>query len=199
MTVEPIVARIIDEATANATQSLEDAKKRADEKHQQQNAQLLAQQQDALEKAQAEAGQQRERMLRMGQLEERKLDLAMKREVIEVAFEKALERMQAMPVEKAQAFMKKILLGAGGDEQILISPEGEAVFTPAFIAEVNHALTAAGKKGALSLSDQRRPMRGGCILTVGGVETNCTYEALLSQARLDLEGGVAQILFPQQG
>lgn len=197
MTVEPIVSRILADARAQAEQLVESAKENAQQRSRLQQAELEQAHAKALEKAREEALLQRERMIRMALLEERKRDLAMKREVIQAAFEHALEQLQNLPVEQAQAFIQHILMQARGDEQVVIAPSSEAVFTQAFLQQLNAALKKAGKPGTLTLSDQRREIGAGCILISGGVESNCTFAALLNQQRTALEGAVAAAVFPQ--
>lgn len=197
MTVDPIVARILADAKAEAEQLLADARAKAEEKRLAQQAELENNNRQALKRAGEEARLQHERMLRMAMLEERKRDLAMKREVIQTAFDQALEHLQNLPAEQARAFMHRILMDAHGDEQIVIDPSSEPVFTPAFLQQLNAALREAGKPGALTLSDERRNIGAGCILLSGGVESNCTFAAILKEKRAALESTIAEVLFPQ--
>lgn len=196
MTVEPIVKKILDDAKADAAQMLANAQSRIEERRKAQQDEFAKERQKALEKAKNDAAVQHQRMLSMAQLEERKLDLAMKRDVIKLAFEKALEKMQSLPVDQVQRFMRTLLIQAKGDEEIIIDPKSEDVFTEQFITSINKELRASGKAGDLKLSKERREIGAGCILSSGGVETNCTFAAILTMKQVELENEVASILFP---
>ncbi|MEG1777682.1 MAG: V-type ATP synthase subunit E, partial [Angelakisella sp.] len=47
----------------------------------------------------------------------------------------------------------------------------------------------------LYISDEVGKFRGGIKLREGNIETNCTFEVLVSRAKEDLEPEVARILF----
>ena len=140
----------------------------------------------------------RDRMLRMAELDMRKALLATKRQAIDEAFDRALERMRAMDTATAREFvMRQLLENAGGTESIGFDARDEKVYTPEFVATVNAALKKAGKSGELRLAAERRAIGGGFILKDGGAEIMCTYEAIMSQARSALEGDVLKLLFPE--
>lgn len=151
----------------------------------------------AMEHAHQEAEQLRDRMLRMASLEARKKLLELKRAQIDQAFEQALEKMLSMPKEQAQDFHLKLLVSsAQGTETLFIAQEDAGLFDDAFIKRANQALVNAGKPGALNVSRQYRPLRGGFVLLLGGMEANCSYDSLLRAARNQMEGDIASILFP---
>ena len=49
----------------------------------------------------------------------------------------------------------------------------------------------------LTVSQETRPIRGGVILSDGGVEVNCAFDTLVRLSRPELERQVAQILFDE--
>ncbi len=151
----------------------------------------------ATEHAHKEAEQLRDRMLRMAGLEARKRLLELKRAQIDRAFEQALDKMLSMPKEQAQDFHLKLLVSsAQGNETLFIAQEDAGLFDDAFMERANQALVSAGKPGALSVSRQYRPLRGGFVLLLNGMEANCSYDSLLRAARNQMEGEIASILFP---
>ena len=137
----------------------------------------------------------RDRMLRMAELDQKKALLSVKRQVIDLAFADALERMAAMGAEQKREYIEKLLLAsAQGGEELIPSAEDKALFDPAFMARLNAQLQKAGK-AAVTLSSQDRPLGGGFVLKQGGLEINCAFSAVLSQARSALEAEVAAVLF----
>ena len=110
----------------------------------------------------AQADEMRDRMLRMAELDMRKALLATKRQAIDEAFDRALERMRAMDTATAREFvMRQLLENAGGTESIVFDARDEKVYTPEFVATVNAALKKAGKSGELRLDAERRAIGGG--------------------------------------
>ena len=80
----------------------------------------------------------------------------------------------------------------------MFSKADERIFTPEFIESVNEELKKLGRKGQLKVGSERRETGGGFILSDGGADIMCTYEALMSEARAGIEGDVLKLLFPEQ-
>lgn len=197
LNIDSIRDKLLSDARRDAARIISDADVRAQQARAASEARIA----DARAKAQldvdAQAEEARSRMLRMAELDMRKALLAAKREAIDEAFCRALERMRAMDTAAARDFAARTMLeSAEGTEEIVFDARDERVYTPGFVESVNAALKASGRPGRLTISAQRRAINGGFILKSGGAETVCTYEALLSQARGALEGDVMRLLFP---
>ena len=152
LNTDSIRDKILGDARRSAAQLLSDADVRA------QNARAASEQrqkeaeQRAVADAQAQGDEMRDRMLRMAELDMRKALLAAKREVIDLAFQKALERMRAMDTATAREFVKaQLIKNAGGAESIVFDERDERVFTPEFVDSVNAELTRLGRPGKLSI------------------------------------------------
>lgn len=66
------------------------------------------------------------RMGRMAELDERKLLLKDKRDMMERAFSLALDKMKAMPAKEARAFLLSTLTElADGDEELIVGAESD--------------------------------------------------------------------------
>lgn len=196
MNVDAIKQKILEDARKSATRTLDDARERTRQIRLSSDEKVLELRLQQLKQAAQEGSDAHERMVRMAELEERKKDLAAKREVIDQAFENALERMRNMETLEAQSFLKKLLLeAADGTEQILVDERDAALYTDSFLQKVNAALLEKGLSGQLALSPKRRPLGGGFVLLRQGMEINCTYSAVMSQAKPDLEASVAELLF----
>ncbi|MBQ7521098.1 MAG: hypothetical protein IJU12_12335 [Clostridia bacterium] len=188
--------KIESEAREAASQALIDAQKRAEGIRTQGEAQLQAQR-DAMDKRiQAEKAEMEGRMLRMAELENKKAQLAVKRQVMDEAFALAVQQLNQLPDDQKRAFFKEQLLSAAqGDETVCVGDQGSAWFTDAFLREVNDALAKAGKPGQLTRGESVTGC--GFELRRGGEAQKCTFEALVEGSRMALEGDVARELFPE--
>ncbi len=153
------------------------------------------------EKAGAQAEEQAKRVITLAGLDARRRGLDAKQRLIKQAFDRAESRLAAIPDEEYCALIRKMLLRTvkTGDEEIIISNRDASRITPSFIAEVNAALAASGRKGNLRLSPTTREMLGGFVLAEGRVESNNTFDVALRLHRDDLEPEVARVLFGEAG
>ncbi|HIS01849.1 MAG TPA: hypothetical protein IAA74_09660 [Candidatus Excrementavichristensenella intestinipullorum] len=195
MNAEAITSKILEDARAQAAAALGEAQRKADDLRRRDEAAIEEKRQQSEAQADRQAAEMRDRMLRMAELDQKKALLSVKRQVIDLAFADALERMAAMGAEQKREYIEKLLLAsAQGGEELIPSAEDKALFDPAFMARLNAQLQKAGK-AAVTLSSQDRPLGGGFVLKQGGLEINCAFSAVLSQARSALEAEVAAVLF----
>ena len=68
-------------------------------------------------------------------------------------------------------------------------------YTDDFWKDINEELQIKGKAGKLVPAKEPRDIHGGFILLAEGVEINCSFEALLTMKRDELEPKVAAVLF----
>lgn len=193
-----ILKKILDDARADAAATLEEASERTRVLEARSRRAMEETREKTLSGAKAAAAQKRERQMRMAQLDARKEELTVKREIIDQAFVLAEEKLLKLDAAQKETLYTRMLLeaAAGGEELIPAESEG-GFFTPAIMKKMNEALKAAGRDG-VTLSSGRRPIRAGFVLRNGGMECNCSLEALLRQSREMLEPLVARELFPGQ-
>ncbi len=196
MDVQGILGKIESDAREAASRVFQDAQKRVGEIHAQAEAQDKAQREAMNRRIQAERAEMESRMLRMAELEDKKAQLAVKREVMDGAFDLAVQKLRQLPDDQKRAFFRAQLLSAAqGNETVLIGRENSAWFTDAFLRDVNAALEKAGKPGNLAKAGSV----DGCgfELRRGGEARKCTFEALVEDSRMALEGDVARALFQE--
>ncbi len=146
--------------------------------------------------AHVEAAAMESRMHRMAELDERKQLLFAKRQLMDNAFQTALDKLRQMPKEQLEAFFRlTVVSAANGTETLLVGAQFDAWYTSDFVDRVKATLIAAGKPGRITLGIERRQGVTGVILLGEGMEINCTLEAILQARRLDLEAEVATILY----
>lgn len=136
----------------------------------------------------------------MAELDVRKEVLALKQEMIEMAFEKAISQLLEGGEERYLALLKKLILDVDleGDEELILNQRDRETISDVLIRELNKVFLKAGKKGELKLSPEIRSIRGGVILRRGRKEVNCSIESIIYSKRDELEVTVARILFPDE-
>jgi V/A-type H+-transporting ATPase subunit E len=195
MDTQPIVDRIDKDARAAADAILADAEHNAAAARDESDQKIKKAFEDVRTQAKQEAAALKDRMRRMALLDSKKQDLAAKRALLGEAFVQAFQRMTAMPESAARAFGLSILLHSATGDEVICPDSTSAWCDDAFVSEANRALQAAHKPGNLTLSDERHEIGGGFLLRRGGMEINCSYQAAIEAARLELEAEVAALLF----
>ena len=197
MNAQAILDKILEDAKENASAVLKDANDRAGAMRKATEERIATARANTEARAHEDAQAAAVRMGRMAELDERKLLLKDKRDMMERAFSLALDKMKAMPAKEARAFLLSTLTElADGDEELSVGAESDGGMDKAFLADANAALTAAGKPGKLTLAKEKRAGVSGLILARHDTEIHCTYQALLDSRRLEMEAQVAQMLFP---
>ncbi|MFH1880716.1 MAG: V-type ATP synthase subunit E family protein [Bacillota bacterium] len=151
-----------------------------------------------LAQAEQECQHMEERMHRMAELDNRKALLAMKREVIDEAFQMAKEKLlNTKPAERRAFYLKQTVKCARGEETLIVGADDAGWFDDGFLGDANRALQAAGKPARLQLKAERRKGCAGIVLSFKGAEVRITFESLLDEARADMEQLAAQALFTE--
>ncbi len=151
----------------------------------------------AKERAIRSAGEQKQRLISMAELEDRKEVLKTKQQLIQEVFNQAVERILCLDTEAYGAFLKKLILQADpeGDEEILFNQRDRDRFGDGWTKRLNQSLVENKKKGKMRVANEIRPIQGGAILKRGRKEINCSLESIIGSKRDQLETRVAEILF----
>ena len=138
------------------------------------------------------ARQRRERMLSAAQMEGRKMELSAKQQVLDEAFQLALDKLRELPDDAALVLLVRLAGKASpeGRGELVFSPEDRERLGSQVIAGANKAYGAS-----FTLSEETRPLAGGFVLKKDDMEVNCAYEALVRGSRESLEQEAAGILF----
>ena len=174
---DKLLARILDDARGEAAKIEAAASAQAEEiraRAEREAAALAAETEARAKAAHAEAIEHAETA---AQLEARKQALASRRMVLDEAFAAALKELCAMTGEARAALLSSI----AAEEA-----DGGETLRPAKADE-------AGIEAVLQKVDES--IAGGFTLVGGGYEKDCSFEAMLREARDRLEGGVAKRLF----
>jgi len=195
MEAQQVIEKILAEANAEA----EKIKEQAQEKEAVEQAKLdeqLSQFNEQTETlAQKAAADEKSHVLAAARMDIAKQLLAEKGKILDDVFKQSRRQLQQLPDDQYHQLITKLMLQAveTGQEQVILDIN-EARIDQQLIDQVNQELSANGK-GDLKLSDQRRDLGGGFILSRGKIKTNVSFEVILDQARKDLEIGLAKEVF----
>jgi len=138
-----------------------------------------------------------DRIASAADMDTKKQTLALKQEMVALAFDRAIEMLAALPeeeyIELLAGFAEK---GAQtGTEQLIFSPSDRSRCGKRVCIRANRLLTDAGRKGDLTMSEQTRPISGGLIVTDGRIDANYSLETLVGSYKDRLGSQVSKILF----
>ena len=224
--IEKITARIGADTQAEIDRILQDANAQAAAIADRYRSQAQAEDADLLAKSQRAASEREERLISAAQMEARKTLLSARQEMVERAYQRALEKLCSLPREQYVELLAAMLVRASstGREEVMFSPEDQGDAGRAAVARANELLAKAAAPelplgdGAvasflnkvaanvsalaqgtamLTVSEEARPIRGGFILRDGRIEINCAFDALIRAEREQTAGAVAKLLFPE--
>lgn len=195
--VEKIKEKIMEEAAARVKENIERAEKEAADmiKNASQEASDLVFK--IIENAKNDAVERQKRLIAVAELEGRKQKLKAKQEIIEEVFEKTVERLITLPLEKYEDILATMILNSvkTGSEEIILSGMDKSRLGTGLIKRINIELNKKGMNGNIKLSEQERDIKGGFILKSGFIEVNNSFEAIIRMQRDEFEALVVKELF----
>ena len=193
--IEKLTQSILDEAESEARAIFDKAQQHIAQSKEKMLQTIEHRENAILSHAQKNGAEQKKRMLAVYGLELRKDQLKVKREALDIAFEKALSTLNNLPREKYLDLIGKLLAESvsTGSETVLIS-ETEKYIDDAFIGGFNAELQKQGKAGRLLLA-KTSEIANGFVLQEGGLVINCSFERVLKELRESTETQAAKILF----
>lgn len=138
-----------------------------------------------------------ERRKSAAEMDAKKSVLALKQDCVAEAFDMAKRRLADMPEDSYVGFLASLAASAAADGsgEIVLSARDRERCGKAVLERANAALAAKGLTPALTLAADRREISGGLILRQGGVEVNCSIEALVEALKGPMTADVARTLF----
>ncbi len=183
--LEKIVKQIRDEAAQSASEVIAQAKEEA-------AAYTAEAQKQAKADCAAIAAQAKTAAEAAADLAVRREVLAAKQRIISEVIADAQQSIRSLPDKE---YFDLILKMAG---KFSLPQEGEIAFSAADLGRLPEGFSEAlskAAKGPLSISANPCTIDGGFVLTYGGVEENCSLEALFYAARESLQDKVHALLF----
>lgn len=191
--IERIIQQIEEAAQGEIDRILAEARTEADGVAAGYKNQLAREQADLTAKGEKAAAEREQRLISAAQMEARKKLLTARQEMVEAAYDRALEKLCNLPDEQYAQVLAALLVQAApeGECEVIFAAKDKARAGEAAVAKANKKLG-----GKLSLSQETRPLRGGFVLKSQRVEVNCAFDTLVRLQKSDTAGAVAGILFP---
>lgn len=193
--LEKMKSQILDEAKAAAEAKITEAKAQASEMIAQAEAEAAKKSESIAQKSQAEVANYHERVASSIDLQRRTKILAAKQEVIAEVLDKAYQSVAEMGSEEYFAMLIRMLgkYALPEDGEIFFAAKDLGRLPAGFEAEVEK--TAASKGGTLKISKEGRNIENGFIIAYGGIEENCTLQAMFDAKRDELSDMVHRFVF----
>ena len=193
--LEKMQNQILEEARKKAEEILEQAKQEAEQIKK--DARVKGQEESTriLEKSRAEVKNTEERSVSSCALQKRQVLLETKQELIAQVLEKAYHTLTEAEEETYFQIIRKMLgkYAAPQEGKICFSQKDLERMPKGFEKEIQEI--AKENKGALALSGETRDISGGFILIYGGIEENCSFQAIFNARKDELSDKVHEMLF----
>lgn len=190
--LDKIVQQIQDEARAAASAVTGEAKAEAAKTADAARAECEAQTAAITAQGKADAANVLAAAQSAADLAKRRAVLFAKQEIISDAIADAQKSVCSLPDSDYFALILKMV------EKYSLPQDGEILFSAADLRRLPSGFDGAlaiAAKGKLAISKETRPINGGFVLVYGGVEENCSLEALFYAARERLQDKVQEFLF----
>ncbi len=195
--IEKITDRIAVDTNRETKTILDKAKKQAAEITASYTALAESEYSQMINKGKTDAADRIVRLGGVAQLEARKLRLAAKQEMVEKAFQQAMEKLLALPTDQYVNLLAKLAAdGAStGKESLVLSVTDRPRYGKRVVIAANELRKSAGKTAELTLSEESRDFTGGLYIKDGNIENNCTFPTIIRILREQMANEIAQILF----
>jgi V/A-type H+-transporting ATPase subunit E len=183
--IETNTAQSCDSVLAQARQKADtiiaDAQKQAD--------QILA---DGKDRTAAHVADIKKRGDSAAELEEKRVMLVTKQQIINTMLQEGLATAKSLPKDEYFALIKSMVAKYSmEDEGVIFFGENDNHRLPVdFLSELNQAA-----KGGIVLSSEPAPIDAGFILKYGGIEQNCSFDAIFAGEAEELCDKAGRLLF----
>lgn len=193
--LEKMQSQILEEARKNADEILKQAEMEGAEIREEAKNRAQAECARILEKSRIEVKNTEERAVSSCALQRRKVLLETKQEIIAQVLEKAYETLTEADEETYFQIIRKMLkkYASGQEGEICFSQRDMERMPKGFEEEIQ--AIAREKGGLLTLSKETREISGGFVLLYGGIEENCSFQAMFNSRKDELSDKVHEILF----
>ena len=194
---EKIIAHIRADGDAEAKKIIDAASKQAEDKRAESFKAALSEYEKLMQAGNAECEDILSGSRRIAEMEAKKSVLSVKQEMISAAFDAAREEIVNMPRDKYTQYLARMAAeaAASGMEEIVLNARDKAEVGKSVCKAANELLSAKGTPGKLTVSEDTADISGGVIVRFGGIETNCSIDALIRQRRSGLSTEVAAAMF----
>ena len=195
--LEKMKSQILDEAGKAADVKVAEAKAQAEELIQAARTEAAREAESISRKSEAEVANYKERAASSMDLQKRSRILEAKQAVIAEVLDKAYEKVSTMEKDEYFSMLLKLVgkYALAQDGEICFSAKDLERLPSGFEEQAGEI--AAGKGGSLKVSRETRDIPNGFVLVYGGVEENCTLNAMFEAKRDELADKVNHLIFSQ--
>jgi len=195
-----LIEKILSEAKEKAEVETKSMQAKADKIIAKAKAKASSILEKAEQEAKVEAVERKRRVKSVYDLAHKKDVLAMKRQVLDMVFEKAVDDFANLSDDEYVEFMLKLLLSCSDDGMggIKVSVNDVKRLNTDFVKKANEQLKASNGAGNIELLPETCDKKGGFIYVNGGMEMDCSVEAVIALERENIETEVAAILFEEE-
>jgi len=127
----------------------------------------------------------------VAELDAKRIDLGVRQRLVGEAFDAALKQLVELAPDKYVKFADKLLAQAvSTGKEVVFVGKNEKHLDQRWLDGYN-----ASHSTSLTLSSEKLPIAGGFILRNDKIDTNCSWEMLLTDSRADIETEVVKRLF----
>jgi V/A-type H+-transporting ATPase subunit E len=127
----------------------------------------------------------------VAELDAKRIDLGVRQRLVGEAFDAALKQLAGLAPDKYVKFADKLLAQAvSTGKEVVFVGKNEKNLDQRWVDGYN-----ASHGTTLTLSSERLPIAGGFVLRNDKIDTNCSWEMLLTDSRADIETEVVKRLF----
>lgn len=191
--LDNILSKIEEDARVRAEAILQEARRQAEDIRVQASADAEKQARDITALGEKDAADALARARSAAELYKRQAELVIKQSLIRETIDKARRQLRQMPPEDYFSLLQDLAVAHALPQEglLMLSPEDRNRVPALFEEGLNAALPEPGAK--LTLAEETRPIDGGVVLVYGGIEENCSFEALFD-AKMDTLQDLAQSL-----
>ena len=193
--LDKIKQNILDEATESAKSSMDEAKAKVRQIEEQNKAEAEKKCAEISQKTEAQLVQIKERTKSSMELERSRKMLETKQTLIAEVIDNAKAQIRELPDEEYFALLLKIADKAihEGDGIVFLSSKDLARMPKDFEDKIK--AIAEVRQAKMSVSKDAIDIEGGFVLSYGGIEENCTLEAIFADKKEELSDLVQKLLF----
>lgn len=193
--IDAITSEILQDAQKGAQELLAQARAEAESTvaSAQASAEKIAR--EAQRQLEAEEGQHQQRLRSRKQMEDRQAKLAWRQGIIQGVLDQARRDLDALPADEYFSMLLGLVKTHAEPRAgaIMFSAADLARLPKGYEAQLQAAAKSAG--GSLTVSKDAAPIRDGFILRYGGIDENCTLDALFAQHHDQMQDVVQKTLW----
>ncbi len=193
--LDKITARILEESAAKAQEITDEAVQKAKAITAEGQRKTAEECERIGKKAEAVVLSTEEKGHTSAQLRHKQILLAGRQELIHEVIDTARKELSSLNDAEYKEFIVKLFRKhlPSQDAKLMLSEQDKLRLGADTLETLKAAALANGSK--LTIADEAAAIRNGFVLSYGGVEENCTIDALLDQSIDDMQDKVKDILF----